>query len=118
MRFLKLSLLPAAIAFSAFFLALPTTGAPKTVHIKRVANGWRFEPSAATLTAGKKVAFVNDTAVTHTATCDECGFDTGDIQPGQTKFVTIRRVGEFSYHCTYHLQQDPPMRAQITISDT
>ena len=114
MRFFRLSLLPAAIALSAVFLALPTTGAQTTVHIKRAGQGWSFQPDAATLSAGKKVAFTNDTTTTHTAICDDCGWDTGDIQPGQTKFVTIRTTGELSYHCAYHGQQG--MTAKITVS--
>ena len=114
MKFLRMSLLPAAIALSAVFLALPTTGAPVTVHIVRAGDGWRFDPPAASLRAGKKIAFTNDTTTTHTATCDTCGFDTRDIQPGQTAFITLRAPGTLGYHCNYHAQQG--MTGKVTVS--
>jgi plastocyanin len=103
------------LAFAAVFLVLPSSGAQATVHILRAGAGWKFDPAGAKLRAGQRVAFVNDTTVTHTATCDRCGWDTGDIQPGQTKFVTIEATGDDAYHCIYH-GQSAKMTGTLTVT--
>ncbi len=115
MKTIRLSLLPAAVAFAAMFLVLPSSGAQATVHIVRAGSGWAFNPPIQSVRAGQRVAFVNNTRQTHTASCDRCAWDTGDIQPGQTKFVTIEAPsGADAYHCKYHGQAG--MTGQIKIA--
>lgn len=109
-----LSMIP-LFAFAALFLVLPSSGAQTTVHILRAGTGWKFDPADAKLRAGQRIAFVNDTTVTHTATCDRCAWDTGDIQPGQTKFVTIETKGNNAYHCAYH-GQSAKMTGDLTVT--
>ena len=91
-RWVRYSLFPAAIAFAAFFAVLPQTGGDKTIKIVGKEGSLRFEPAAVTVDPGARVAFENDSRFTETATCVSCGdkgWDTGDIQPGQTVFLTL-----------------------------
>ena len=83
---------PAAVAFAALFIALPQTGAP-TIKIVNKGGTPTYSPSTFSVKAGQRVAFENDTRQTETATCLNCtakaSWDSGDIQPGQTVFVSL-----------------------------
>ena len=81
-------------------------GAVKTVHI----SGFGFEPAVLRIRKGAKVRFTNSSGMTHTAT-DKGVFDTGDIRPGTTAVVRLRRKGAFPYHCLIH----PFMRGKIIV---
>ena len=48
------------------------------------------------------VAWQNSDSVVHTAHSDTGEFDTGLVQPGQTKWYTFTRAGTFTYHCHLH----------------
>jgi plastocyanin len=106
MRWVRYAAIPAAMAFAAFFAVLPTTGADATIRI--VGSGpesWRFEPAVLHVGKGARIAFHNDTHATHTATCGTCvtnAWDTGDIQPGQTVFLTFDHEGGSRFFCRYH----------------
>jgi plastocyanin len=104
-RWIRYSLLPAAIAFSALFIVLPQTGADVTIKILGPATAPRFQPTISSVKPGARIAFENDTRVTETATCLTCAanpWDTGDIQPGQTVFVVIPATrGAFDYGSRY-----------------
>jgi len=108
-RWVRYSLFPAAIAFSALFIVLPQTGADATIKITGSAASPTFSPSVRSVGPGARVAFENDTRATQTATCLSCAertsWDSGDIQPGQTAFVTLPAVrGEFEYGSRYDQQ--------------
>jgi plastocyanin len=103
-RWIRYSLLPAAIALSAFFAVLPRTGAALTIKIVGSDRAPRFSPAITTVDPGARIGFENDTKATHTATCATCksdAWDTGDIQPGQTVFVTIQTEGAYDYVSRY-----------------
>jgi plastocyanin len=104
-RWIRYSLFPAAIALSALFIVLPPTGADATIKIVGSATASRFQPAVASVKPGARVAFENDTRATETATCINCGtgaWDSGDIQPGQTVFVTLPQTsGSFDYGSRY-----------------
>ncbi|MGZ4120303.1 MAG: cupredoxin domain-containing protein [Actinomycetota bacterium] len=111
---MRYSLLPAAIAFSAFFVVLPRTGAGTTVKIIGPSDAPRYQPSVTTVAVGARVAFENDTRATQTATCSSCGskgWDSGDIQPGQTVFVDFRTAGSYTFTSRY----DPQLTAQVLV---
>jgi plastocyanin len=62
-----------------------------------------FTPASASLQAGQQVRWHNTDAITHTATQDGGGFDTGFIPPGGTSApITVSTVGAISYHCAIH----------------
>ena len=92
-RWIRYSLFPAAIALAALFIALPQTGADVTVKIVNKGGAPAFSPSILSVKPGARVAFENDTRQTESATCFNCtpktAWDSGDIQPGQTVFVTL-----------------------------
>jgi plastocyanin len=92
-RWIRYSLFPAVVAFAALFIALPQTGAAGTIKIVDRGGVPTYSPGALSVKAGARVAFENDTRQTQTATCLNCSsratWDSGDIQPGQTVFVTL-----------------------------
>lgn len=98
----KYSLLPVIVGVSALFAVLPQRGADATVRIVRAGDGFAYTPGAVKIEAGQRVAFVNDSKQTHTATCDGCPWTSGDIQPSQTKFVTFETDAATSFACIYH----------------
>ena len=104
-RWIRYSLFPAAIALSALFIVLPQTGADATIKILGTATTSRFQPTISSVKPGARIAFENDTRATQTATCINCGvgpWDSGDIQPGQTIFMTIPKTpGQFDYGSRY-----------------
>ncbi len=93
---------PAVGAIAALFMVLPQTGGNVTVHIVGAQGHYRFEPSNIELRPGQRLEFINDTRETHTATCKGCGWDTGDIQPGQAIFKEFPTAGVFAFVCRYH----------------
>ena len=104
-RWIRYSLFPAAIAFAALFIVLPQTGASSTIKIEGSVTSPRYVPAIASVKPGARIAFENDTRATQTATCLTCGpggWDSGDIQPSQTVFVTIpKAAGAFDYGSRY-----------------
>jgi plastocyanin len=76
-------------------------------------NGWTgsgkttygFTPDTVTLVIGKNntVFWTNNDASIHTATSDAAGgFDTGNLNQGQSAQFTFTTPGTYTYHCTYH----------------
>jgi plastocyanin len=63
---------------------------------------FKFQPAELTIKKGTTVSFKNLDTVVHTATADN-GFDTGDIQPGNSKSISFDQAGSFSYYCKPHL---------------
>ncbi|MFN8163892.1 MAG: cupredoxin domain-containing protein [Solirubrobacterales bacterium] len=73
------------------------SGANEAVDI----NHFAFHPPTLTIAAGTKVAFVNSSGVTHTAT-RAGSFDTGQIKPGKSVAIRFTQKGTFAYHCKIH----------------
>jgi len=104
-NWIRYSLLPFAIALAALFIVLPRTGGDATIKFLGKEGSFRLSPASLTVQPGARVAFENDTKFTHTATCGTCSkdaWDTGDIQPGQTVFLTFDTAGTYTYVCRYH----------------
>jgi plastocyanin len=99
----------AVAGFAALFAVLPQRGAG--VQAKLV--GISFRPATLSVKVDGAITFTNDSKVTHTATCAECGLDTGDIQPGAFKTLTFPTKGTFQLFCRYHGEQG--MVAQVTV---
>jgi plastocyanin len=74
-------------------------------------QGYRFLPPAVSVHEGATVRFVNRDAVAHTATATYGGFDTGKLQPGDSKTITVGALGTATYRCSIH----PRMGGQIVI---
>ena len=55
-----------------------------------------------TVSVGDTVTWTNNDTAPHTATSDAPLFDTGTLNPGQSKSFTFTTAGTFPYHCTIH----------------
>jgi plastocyanin len=81
------------------------TPSPSALVIEIVAeNGsMSFVPATASLQVGQQVRWHNAHVVTHTATQNGGGFDTGFIRPGGTSApITVTSAGTLNYHCEIH----------------
>jgi plastocyanin len=73
------------------------------IEIVAINGNMSFTPDAASLQVGQQVRWHNAHTVTHTATQDGGGFDTGLIRPGDTSApITVTAAGRLSYHCEIH----------------
>ena len=72
---------------------------------------FKYMPAAVTVSAGTKVTWTNSDDAAHTATADDDSFDTGDLDQGDSKTVTLDEPGTYSYFCRFH----PFMKATIEV---
>lgn len=73
---------------------------------------FKFKPEAITVPAGASVTWKNADSAGHTATSDEGGgFDSGAIQRGRSKTLTLSRQGTIPYHCDFH----PFMKGTVVV---
>lgn len=76
-------------------------------------QGFKFEPSAITATAGGTVTWTNKDDAPHTVTfADASVTSSGNIAKDQTFEATFATAGTFTYKCTIH----PSMTGQVTVS--
>ena len=101
-RRLLTSAIPVAAAFAAFFLVLPKTGADMTVLMQGETAPYRYDQVSIEVEPGTRIAFTNDSSVTHTADCVDCPWSTGDVQPGETAYVTFSSDLRAQFRCRYH----------------
>jgi len=66
-----------------------------------VISGFAFHPSTLTVPAGTKVTFVNQDDTPHTAT-GSGGFDSGNLNQGQSYTYTFTKPGTYKYICSIH----------------
>lgn len=92
------SVILAIASFAALFAVLPSTGAGTEVRME----DFRFRPAAVEIPVGDAITFDNQSGSTHTAGCDGCPFDTGDVRPGLQRTVTFAKPGRFAIVCRYH----------------
>jgi plastocyanin len=83
-----------------------TASAARSVDI----NHFAFHPPTLRVKRGARVAFVNSSNVTHTAT-RAGSFNTGHIKPGKSVTVRFNQKGTFAYHCNIH----PFMHGKIVV---
>lgn len=83
-------------------------GAPQIVI-----SNFTFSPSTLSVSAGQKVAVINNDSVAHTVTASTGNaFDTGNVNPGQTvTFTAPATAGTYAYTCTIH----PFMHGTLTV---
>ncbi len=99
---------PVATVAPTTAMATPgsTTAMSSTVSI----GDFTFEPADLHVPVGATVTWKNDHTQPHTAT-SAGNFDTGAIQPGESKTVTFDKAGTYSYICSFH----PFMNATVTV---
>ena len=91
--------------------AVTTNITENTIEIKN----FTFNPSDITVNAGDVIQITNSDTTAHTVTADDGSFDTGTINPGETRTLPLpNKDGKFGFHCSLH----PYMRGSITITGT
>ena len=85
----------------------PTPAGARIVTIK----GYVYKPGKLTLKAGTSLDVINKDSEPHTLTADDKSFDTGNLDKGRSKTITLTAAGAFPYYCTLH----PYMKGTITV---
>lgn len=67
-------------------------------------RGQMFEPSTITISVGETVTWMNEDAVIHTVVGD--GFNSGNLNEGDTFSHTFDEPGTYEYTCTIHPGMD------------
>jgi plastocyanin len=80
----------------------PTAQQPKASPDAITIDNFKFGPATLTVKQGASVTVTNRDSTTHTATADGGAFDTGDLDPGASKTITLSRAGRYAYHCQIH----------------
>lgn len=95
-------------------IAGPTTAGGTSGPVEVRIKDYAYNPVDLDLKAGQKITFINDDTVQHSATANDKSFDTGLIDPGKSKTVTIKAgvKGADSYFCTIH----DYMKATVTVT--
>ena len=75
-------------------------------------KGFAYAPKDITVAAGSKVTWTNQDSAAHTASATESGgFDTGGLDKGKKKTVTLDKPGTYPYICEFH----PTMKGTVTV---
>ena len=85
------------------------------------ASSFTFNPSTATITAGQKVCWVNNSIADHTVTSgpgttDDGRFTSGSLLKGTTVVVIFATAGSYPFHCSIHLPPTYNMTGTITVN--
>ena len=74
-----------------------------TITISGMNGSNSYSPNPANAVMGQQVRWKNNDSISHTATQNGGGFDTGLISPGATSApITMTATGTLSYHCAVH----------------
>jgi plastocyanin len=76
-----------------------------------VIKDFEYGPPSASVKPGSKVTFVNRDSAPHTATVKGGGFDTGNLDKGQSKAITVDKPGTYDYVCEFHAF----MKGKVTV---
>jgi plastocyanin len=66
---------------------------------------FKYMPERLRVRAGSEVTWVNQDKAPHTAETEggrQSGFDTGRLDLGEKRAVTLDKPGKFEYFCVYH----------------
>jgi plastocyanin len=109
---------PTSMSTSMSTTTSPSAGTTMATSTGTAATGdavsigdFAFEPANLSVAVGTTVTWTNDHDQPHTAT-SAGNFDTGAIQPGESKTVTFDQAGTFSYICSFH----PFMTGTVTVA--
>src|SRR2546421_3938600 len=76
-----------------------SSGASATIT---ATGSFTFSPSTATITAGQKVCWVNNSGIAHTVTSDDGRFTGGSLPNGSTLGGTLPPAGAYPFPCRIH----------------
>ena len=76
-------------------------------------SDFKFAPATITAKHGTGVSVTNSDSTAHTATADDGhSFDTGTIDPGKSKTISVTKAGSYPYHCSIH----PFMHGKLVVN--
>ena len=64
--------------------------------------GFAFVPDPIRVKAGGTVTWRNADKAPHTAETGDARFDTGRLDTGESKAVTLDEPGKYTYYCVFH----------------
>jgi plastocyanin len=75
-------------------------------------SNFKFSPATITVKQGARLSVTNDDSTAHTATADDGqSFDTGTVDPGASKTISVSKPGSYPYHCSIH----PSMHGKLIV---
>jgi plastocyanin len=76
-------------------------------------SDFKFAPATITVKHGTGLSVTNSDSTAHTATADDGHtFDTGTIDPGASKTISVTKPGSYPYHCSIH----PFMHGKLVVN--
>ena len=87
-----------------------TTNGGSAANVTVQIANYKFAPPSITVKAGTQVTWTNTDSSPHTATSPNA-FDTGSLNKGQSKTVTLSKPGTYAYVCQFH----PFMHGTVTV---
>ena len=97
--------------------AEPAGGSPRAVMAAEVdIDQFKYDPPEVTVKAGGTVTWTNREKAPHTATTSEgqpAEFDTGTLEMGDSKKLTLDRPGTYAYVCSFHAF----MKARVVVTE-
>jgi len=75
-----------------------TAGSGTAISIKN----FMFSPNPIKAKAGAEITVTNDDGTTHTLTAVDKSFDTGNLDGGASKTITVASPGTYKYFCNIH----------------
>lgn len=83
--------------------ATPSSSKPSGASPAVTIVNFSFQPATLTVKRGTRVTVTNRDSTAHTATADDGhSFDTGNVDPGASKTIVVKRPGSYAYICTIH----------------
>jgi plastocyanin len=80
-----------------------TSGSTSSTTDVITIQNFSFHPSSVTVAPGATVTVTNKDQVAHTVTSSSGGFNTGNVDPGQSKtFTAPNKPGSYPYICSIH----------------
>lgn len=93
------------LVLALLLLTPAAVGAVVAKEVKVEMKDSVFAPAQTTLQVGDTITFTNSGQLPHTATAKDKSWDTGNVNPGESKTVTFSKQGSFDFICTYHESQ-------------
>ena len=95
----------------------PSGGSARAVMAAEVdIDQFKYDPPEVTVKAGGTVTWTNREQAPHTATTSEgqpAEFDTGTLEMGDSKKVTLSKPGTYTYVCSFHAF----MKARVVVTE-
>jgi plastocyanin len=100
-----------AVAFGQGPMSMSMSTATATAKTSAVVTGksarlkisnYAFAPATLTVRVGTKITVTNSDQTAHTVTARSGAFDSGTVNPGQSKSFTVKKPGVYAYYCQFH----------------